>query len=616
MNWKPKRTLSETESLLTSSGSIHEVQTSLVDGRLYRVYKNLWPSLREFWLSAFSRYADETYIVYEDQRLTYRQVHTRAVKVAGLLRHVYGIQKGDRVAICSRNCPDYLVSFWACHLIGAVSALVNAWLPVAPLTHCLAHTESKVVILDPERADVLQSTASKILHDTQINAFLVFDLHGNTRSWECMRSFTDSLNVYLGDGSDILDSTISIIPEENATIIFTSGTTGLPKGVLSTQRQFLTNVLNVLVGGCRASLRRGEDLPKIQKADPQKAALVAVPLFHVTGSTSFSMMATMTGMKIVLTRKWDVEEGEIFQFLIKRENVAVAGGVPSMVTDLTLSSLVGHPLEGLLFGGAPAPDTLVTRAREAFPTATMIQGYGLTETNSIAVSVAGEDYTARPASTGRASPVNEIKIVQQNICLPPGAVGEVWLRGPNVMKGYWRDPEATNAVLTKDGWLRSGDIGYLDNEGFLYIKDRLKDIIIRGGENIASIFRPALEMLTKDHNKDSVTVENALYADPRVLEAAAVGVPDERLGELVAAVVSVRSAYEGEVTEAALIAQAKNRLPKFAVPVMIVILNTAFERTPSGKIMKGEIRKVARTHWELRRQGGSGRAGREPRANL
>ncbi|KAG6844698.1 hypothetical protein H0H87_004574 [Tephrocybe sp. NHM501043] len=295
-----------------------------------------------------------------------------------------------------------------------------------------------------------------------------------------------------------------------------------------------------MVGGLRAGLRRGEDYPDLDKDDvPQKGILVAVPLFHVTGTTSFTMMATATGMKIVLAPKWIVEDAVR---LIKQENVCVAGGVPAMVADLTESSLAGHSLDGLLFGGSPAPDSLVPRARTAFPTAIMIQAYGLTETNSIAVSFAGEDYTARPTSTGRASPVNEIKIVHDGTTMPPGSIGEVWLRGPNVMKGYWREPEATEKIITPDGWLKTGDLGYLDGEGFLYIKDRLKDIIIRGGENI-----------------DSVSVENALYRDPRILEAAAVGVPDERLGELVAAVVSVKSAHQGTVTEASLITLARKQ---------------------------------------------------------
>ncbi|KAF9475541.1 acetyl-CoA synthetase-like protein [Pholiota conissans] len=597
MSWKPARTLPETEALLTAPGSIHELETALVDGRMYRVYKNLWPSLREFWLSAVSQYSTDTYIVFEDQRLTYSQVHTRAIKVAGLLRNIYNIKKGDRVSICSRNSPEYLVIFWACHLIGAVAVLANAWLPLTPLSHCLALTGCKMVVVDPERADLLQASVSQLLRDTEINTILVMDVPKNqAKQWEGIHNYQDRLDQYHSNGLDVITSPISIHPEDDATIIFTSGTTGLPKGVLSTQRQFLTNVLNLLSGGLRAALRRGDDYPTMQKTCPQKGALIAVPLFHVTGCTSFSMMATLTGMKIVMAKKWEVEEAVR---LIKRENVTVAGGVPSMVTDLTLSSLVGHPLEGLIFGGAPAPDTLVPRARKAFPTATMNQAYGLTETNSIAVSFAGDDYTARPSSTGLPSPINDIRIVHEGVCVPPRTVGEVWLRGPNIMKCYWGDPKATEEIITKDGWLRTGDLGYVDEEGFLYIKDRLKDVIIRGGENI-----------------DSVTVENALYADPRILEAAAVGVPDERLGELVAVIVSVRSEYEGQVTESTLIEQARNRLPKFAVPVMIIILNRTFERTPSGKIMKADLRKIAKKQWEMRSQGGNGKATREPRPNL
>ncbi|KAF9049753.1 hypothetical protein BJ165DRAFT_1453443 [Panaeolus papilionaceus] len=596
ISWSPKRSITEVESLLTAPGRLHELETVVVDGRLQRVYKNLWPSLRQFWLEAVARYTNDTYIVYESHRLSYIQVHLRAVKLAGLFRDVYNIGQGDRIAICSRNCPDYLAIFWACHLIGAVSVLANAWLPPQPLGHCLTHTECKLVIFDPERADVMQPFVTASMTSTSPCRFLMIDLDGHSKPRTSPVISLDAALSQYSSNLSVLDHPIQILPEDNATIIFTSGTTGLPKGVLSTQRQFLTNVLNVLVGGFRAALRRGEPCPSVVRAEVQKATLVAVPLFHVTGSTSFSMMATLTGMKIVMMRKWDTEKAVKW---IKQENVTVAGGVPSMVMDLMLSSLRGHKLEGLLFGGAPAPDTLVTRAHEAFPTATLIQGYGLTETNSIAVSFAGEDHVARPASTGRASPVNDMVIIRNGKVASAGLVGEVWLRGPNVMQGYWRDSHATDAVLTKDGWLKTGDIGYLDEEGFLFIKDRVKDIIIRGGENI-----------------DSVTVENALYANSRVLEAAAVGVPDERLGELVAAVVSIRPDFQHSTTEASLIAECRNRLPRFATPVMVVVLNRPFVRTPSGKIIKDELREIARKQWEIRRAGGNGKSGREPLANL
>ncbi|GLB37044.1 putative AMP-binding enzyme C-terminal domain [Lyophyllum shimeji] len=593
MSWSPVRTLEQTEAILCAPGHIHEVETIFLNGRLQRVYKHLPPSLRSFWLSAVEKYTNKTCIVFENQRFTFNEVHQRAVKVAAVFRHVYGITKGDRVGICSRNCPDYLVSFWASHLLGAVPVLTNAWLPLEPLRFCLSHTDCRVIILDPERAARLAPAIPDIIRETAAAGILVLDAFEGSRRWKGMDSFSAVVGQYCGDVADILFEDPQIVPEDNAVIMFTSGTTGLPKGVLSTQRQFLTNVPNVMAGAIRASLRKGEPYPDFKEEIAQKGILIAVPLFHVTGTTSFAMMATATGMKIVLTPKWVVEDAVR---LIKQENVRVAGGVPAMVSDLTESSLVGHSLDGLLFGGSPAPDTLVPRAQKAFSTAVMIQAYGLTETNSVSVSFAGEDYTARPNSTGRASPVNEIKVVHEGTCVPHNHVGEVWLRGPNVMKGYWRDPEATAKAITADGWLKTGDLGYLDEEGFLYIKDRLKDIIIRGGENI-----------------DSVSVENALYKDPRVLEAAAVGVPDERLGELVAAVVSIKPAFQGSVTETALIALARKHLPRFAVPVMIVVLDRPLEHTPSGKVVKGELRQLARRQWEFRRRDGTAR---EPRANL
>ncbi|KAJ7096301.1 hypothetical protein C8R44DRAFT_812674 [Mycena epipterygia] len=582
--WEPKLSLDETDAIMCGPGMLHEMETRLVNGRVYRVYKNLWPSMRDFWLSSVSTYADKTYIVFGEERLTYGQVHDRAIAAAVVFRNVYDVQKGDRVGIVSKNCSQYLIVFWACHMLGAVTVLANAWLPAQPLQHCLVNTQCKLLLLDSERADRLEPDIVNLRESAGATGVLVFNSNEGKGSWNRMEDFNAIMDRWSPDGTSPEKRSIleeDIAPEDNATIIFTvSGTTGLPKGVLSTNRQFLTNVVNVAAGNIRASLRRGEGIPSAPSG-PQKGVLVAVPLFHVTGSTSFSMVGTMNGMKIILVRKWDPEEAAR---LIKTENVAVAGGVPAMVADLVRSSLVGFPLEGLLFGGSPSPDSLAERARQAFPTATMSQAYGLTETNSVAVSIAAEDYIARPSSTGRPCPVNDILIMHRNKSVGPGNIGEVWLRGPNVMKEYWRDPDATTKVLTSDGWLKSGDLGLLDTDGFLYIKDRLKDMIIRGGENI-----------------DSVSVENALYSDSRVMEAAAVAVPDERLGELVAAVVFVNPEFRGQVTEDSLIALAKTRLPKFAVPVMIKLADKPFELTPSGKIMKVELRKIAQQSWEERK---------------
>ncbi|KAK0462280.1 uncharacterized protein EV420DRAFT_1304387 [Desarmillaria tabescens] len=585
MSWTPKRSLAETEDILCGPGCPHEVETRLIDGKLLKVYKNLAPTLRAFWMSAVEKNGDKDYIVFEGERYTYRQVFDRSVRTAGIFYTVYGVRKGDRVAVCSRNVSEYLVIFWAIHLLGAVPVLVNAWLPLEPLTFCLVHTQPRLLVVDAERADVLAPAIDKTCAEAGIAAVLV--LHPKVIP-PGMENYHDAVDGYLGPYKDIFTNYPEISPEDNAAIMFTSGTTGLPKGVLSTQRQFLTNTLNTIVGGRRALLRRGGNLPDpaAPAKGPQKGALIAVPLFHVTGTTSYTMLATMSGMKIILMTKWIPEEGAR---LIREENVGVAGGVPAMVSDLMDSSLVGYSLDGLFFGGSPAPEVLSSRAREVFPTAELSQGYGLTETNSISVAIAGEDYMTRPGSTGLPSPVNEVAIVLDGIRLPRGQTGEVWLRGPNVMKGYWRDPVATNSVLTTDGWLKSGDLGMQDQDGFLYIKDRIKDIIIRGGESISSI-----------------SIENGLYNDPRLAEVAAVGLPDPRLGELVTAVVSVKPAFKGKVTEESVLALARKNLPRFAIPVMVLVLETPFELTPSGKIIKGSLRSLALQEWKKRNGVASG----------
>ncbi|KII94769.1 hypothetical protein PLICRDRAFT_693101, partial [Plicaturopsis crispa FD-325 SS-3] len=583
--WIPKRTLAEADAILCAPGMPHELETILIDGRLQRVYKNLWPTLGAFWLWAVDTHKDREYIVFEGERWTYAQLARLVLKAASVYRHAYGIQKGERVCICARNLPTYLAAFWACHLIGAVAVVANAWLPLDALQYCLTHTGSKLIIVDAERANLLQP-ATRALRDAGTVGFLVLDAKAG-QSWEGMLHWDEAMARHPGDGADVLRNQVEISPEDNATIIFTSGTTGLPKGVLSSHRGYLTNLRNLSCGSKRAMLRRGEDLPQSDSSD-QRGILVPVPLFHVTGLTSLSTFATMNGMKIVLMRRWDVEQA-VRSFspafmLILQEDIGIAGGVPSMVSDLIQSSAARrHRLDALMFGGAAAPTQLYAKATHAFPGALMSQSYGMTEVNSNAVTFAGEDYEARPTSTGLAAPVNDIVIVQDGTVVPPGQLGEVWIRGPNVMKEYWRDPVATERSITKDGWMKTGDLGLLDEEGFLYIRDRLKDIIIRGGENI-----------------DSVMVENALYQDARVIEVAAVGVPDQRLGELVTAVVYAQPSHLSQLTESDLIALSRRSLPRFAVPVMILITSEPFARTPSGKITKAQIRKLAKEEWEKR----------------
>ncbi|KAG6915678.1 hypothetical protein DXG01_010467 [Tephrocybe rancida] len=494
----PKLSQLLVDAIITGLGSLHELETRYIDGRVQRVYKQLWPSLRTFWLWAAAQHAPLTYAVFEDRRMTYVQTFERSVRMAGIYRDVYGVRK------------------------------------------------------DPERAELLESVAAKLKAEARCNGILVFAVEEGKGNWSGMESWEAVLAAYDGDTRSIVtgEGEAEILPEDNAMIMFTSGTTGMPKGVLSTQRQYLTNLLNHLIWSVeyqtvvsryRAVLRRGGNILPKQDSETQKGSLVPVPLFHVTGSTSRMMMATLAGMKLVLMRKWVPEEGAR---LIKAENVSIVGGVPSMIMDLAETSLAksSSSIEAFGFGGAPPSEFLAERITKLFP--------------DVVLSSGGEDYLACPLSTGLAMPVNDVMIVREDVAVPPGELGEVWIKGVNVMKEYWRDPAymriaATDKAstvceeqhaITKDGWFKSGDLGYLDTGGFLYIKDRIKDVIIRDGENI-----------------DSTTVENALYADARVMEAAAVAVPHIRLGEVVAAVVAVKPAFKGQVTEAALISLAAKR---------------------------------------------------------
>ncbi|KAF9075840.1 acetyl-CoA synthetase-like protein [Rhodocollybia butyracea] len=590
MVFTPKRSVEECNRIITAPGALHELEHRVINGSVQRVYKNLWPSLRVFWLEVCKLHQDKMYIVYENERFTFQQMLEKSVKAAAMLRKSYNVQKGDRVGICSRNYIEYLVVFWGAvrrrrrltiplDLIGAVPVMVNAWLPVDTLEFCIIYTDCKVLLLDSERADVLEKSIQRIVKQNSMTGVLVFRTHEGRGSWQGMSSWTEMLRRYEEvNTSAILKEDPGILPEDNAAIYFTSGTTGRPKGVLSTQRQYLTNAFNALIGTMRNTLRKGESLDQPIPDEPQKGFLISVPFFHVTGTTSQALLATLRGIKIVLIRKWSTQEGERRK-LIRKENIAIAGGVPAMVNELVDTG--GFALDSLNFGGAPSSILLGEKLKSSLPNTILqfhrSQGYGMTETNSIAVSITGVDCEIRPGSTGLPTPVNDLLIMDPETLkeVPVGSVGEVWMKGVNVMQGYWKDEEATTRAMTTDGWLRSGDLGYVDEEGFLFIKDRLKDII------------------------DSVSVENAVYAHPAIQEAGAIGVPDERLGELVAVVASLKP-NSGTVSEEEVISVTRKSLPKFAVPVMVILKAEPLEHTPSGKIIKTVLRQLAKETWKQR----------------
>jgi len=384
---------------------------------------------------------------------------------------------------------------------------------------------------------------------------------------------------FLGDvKADIAPPDVAIEPEDDATIFYTSGTTGFPKGALGTHRNICTNVMSLAFGAFYASQRKpggSADLEEMASGASEQATLLSVPLFHVTGCHAIMLSSVAFGAKLVIMYKWEPDRA---LELIERERITTIGGVPAMIWQLLESpnfeSTDTSSVKAIGYGGAPAPPELVRRIEEMFPGRMPSNGWGMTETSSTASSNNGVDYIAKPESCGPPLPICDVRIVDDDgNDLELGEAGELWVRGPNVVKGYWNKPEATEETFVDGGWLRTGDIAKLDDEGFIFITDRAKDMIIRGGENIYSS-----------------EVEAALFEHPAVTDCAIFGIPHNVLGEEVAAVVLLKSG--ASATEKELQEHVRNRLAAFKVPVKIWFWEEELPRNPAGKILKRDIRDM------------------------
>ncbi len=368
---------------------------------------------------------------------------------------------------------------------------------------------------------------------------------------------------------------VGLEPEDEATIFYTSGTTGKPKGALGTHRNMLSNIMASGSSAARNFLRRGEPVPLPDPSLPQRASLLSVPFFHATGCFAILGPTLFVGAKIVLMHRWEPEQG---MALIERERITQAGGVPTIAWQL-----IEHParakydlssLESVAYGGAPSAPELVRKIKETFPKSLPGNGWGMTETSATCTTHSAEDYEHRPDSCGPAVAVCDLKVMTPDAAreLGPNEVGEIWARGPNIVKGYWNKPEATAATFV-DGWVRTGDLGRVDEEGFCFIMDRAKDMLIRGGENIYCI-----------------EVENALYEHPAVMDAAIVAIPHKTLGEEPGAVVHLTPGMHASEEE--LRAFVAGKLAAFKVPKKIVFWPETLPRNANGKIVKTELKKV------------------------
>ena len=595
----PKMSIEEANAALTAPGQIFEMEVVDIRGVPTRTWKNAPPTLRSvFDMSA--AHGDATFMVYEDERISFAQHYQMASALAHRLRDTFGVEKGDRVAIIMRNIPEWVVAFWGAALAGAIVVPLNAWWSGEELRYGLEDSGSKVAFVDTERVERIRSFLDGL--DT-LKAVVVADEHRN--------EVTEPLAVYeppgatppipewpfplalgtVGDTAGPPDVTID--PEDDATIFYTSGTTGRPKGAVGTHRNMVTNLMSLFFLNTRGSMRFGTSVLTDEPAEPteadapadpaprvQPAMLLSVPLFHATGCHSIMVTNTAAGGKLVMMHHFDPERA---LELIEREKIGTFGGVPAMVMQVldspNFKKFDTSSIRGVSYGGAPAPPDLVRRIREAWPVGQPSNGYGLTETSSVTSMNAGGDYIAKPDSVGPPVPVCDVAVLPEDydrdepddtIPRGPDVRGELWIKGPNVVRGYWHRPDETAKTFSK-GWLHTGDVAQLDDDNFIYIVDRAKDMIIRGGENVYS-----------------VQVEAALFEHPAVADVAVIGVPHPTLGEEVGAVVVLRPGAKVTADELGL--HVKERLAGFMVPTHVYFRSEPLPRNPQGKVLKRQLR--------------------------
>lgn len=542
---------------MTADGAPFATSTVTVNGHDYRAYSNT-PQTMPDYFKVMLKHADKDFAVYLDERYTFGETYRIAGAFAQALLTDYGVKPGDRVAILSRNNPQWMMSFIAIVSIGAVAVPMNAWWTTDELDYGLRDSGAKVVVADRQRIERL----APLQADLALEIVAIDDCAGLEVP---TRSFADVTEGY-GDAEMPI---IPIDADDHATIMYTSGSTGHPKGALSSHRGILSALYSwVLLAAAGKTLE-----PDGQEAKLPPAGLLAIPLFHCTGSHSAFLLALLAGRKLVIMHKWDVDEA---LRLIEAERITWFTGVPTMSAEMQVAAETSDrdlsSLAEIYAGGAARPPSQVEKLTKTFKKSSSGIGYGLTETNALGTINAGELYKARPGSAGRTVPaVTDIAILDEHDKpVPAGERGEVCFHSSANILGYWNKPEAT-AEAFRNGWFHTGDVGYFDEDGFLFIVDRMKEIIIRGGENISCI-----------------EVEAAIYKHPAVSEAAVYGAPDERLGEAVAASVYLKDGQQ--VTADDLSSFLRENLASFKIPAHWRFHDEPLPRIATGKLFKRQLK--------------------------
>lgn len=547
---------------LTGEGLPYELVEIEALGRRVRAFRNAPANLRALFEAGRS---DLPFIVYEDERLSFEEAWTRSQHLAAVMARDYGVEPGDRVAISMRNYPEWILGFMAATSIGAIAVAMNALWQPHEMEYGLKDSGAKLLLADQERLDRLAACEDAPAGLSVIAVRATKPLAAGVRSYdEVMASAAP-----VGAGPPERE----VAPDDDAIMLYTSGSTGHPKGAVSTHRNIMSALLSWELDAQAGMLAGFAPVA----GGPQPAALLSIPLFHVSGLHVSLLQSFRAQRRLVCMYKWDPAQAVE---IIERERITGFNGPPAVTGDLVeIARREGRDLSSLIAvggGGASRAPEQVRAIDRAFPNAAPNTGWGMTETNAIGTSIAGADYLAHPASSGRVSGVLDIRIVDEaGVEQPAGTRGELQIRGASIMRGYWNRPDA-NAETFVDGWMRTGDVAYVDEDGFVYIVDRIKDLVIRGGENIGC-----------------GAVEAALLEHPEVIEASVYGVPDDRLGEEVGATIYARSPLDAAELRAFL----EPRLARFEIPRYVHFAAEPLPRIASGKILKRQLRDEAAARW-------------------